>query len=795
MAYTIEQHQQALEKAKAAGDAASVAVISQRIKDLQATQQSGGSSDPIASKHLAAFDKASNASDIDSADVIAQRYRAARPTWSREAALKDPMWVHNARTLYKDANGQDFKGKDEEAAQWLENYMSDFNYRVAGIGVDNARGTADIALSIKNFSPQGKAAFLASMDDFDALPMSLQGTGEMGKRVLTDPTTYIGIGTGGVGTAVAQGGKAAAKEGLKEAIKFGAKQVAKAGAIGAAEGAAYGAGTDALRQTAEIGAGRKDQYDTGEIGKSAVLGAGIGGVGGAVVRGVIDSPTILKGANRLKVDNNAAAGRLAERFQRLQDTQGFNLGETNDITDKGAKQAIGTAHSEIAQEVNDQARLLRDSLDPLQATGRADRDARLLAQQALRSARTKEKAYTSSDRIDAVQKLVGSTQEGARLVDLLKERNELYRVTNRGLRGGVSRVTEKFNPFARPGRFSDSGLAYLPAVAGHLYGGLHTAGQSLLAQGAVVGGGRLIDKLTGRSSLPRLFMKQNLGRAAEGDLGGRLPSVLDANNAELAAQNEAKQFKDNLKRLAANASFQARMDKQLQQQTNQLVRTRTGIGKQFNSEQAKAAKAEQVAVGQKLKEQMQWQKERTRLLNAEQKAKTAADRQKVVDQRRQLDLVYKQMRVQQALEKQQAQQIINAIGGPAALKKAMKPLGQTLSEKAGPKPKSAAPKPKANGGDDNPIRNQQRWEYRKNQIIQMEKDAREAATSAPNDTIKRAINRAVDAFQRVKNSHSQRMEAYEAARDKATNNTELQYIEDSLDALARVFERKTKKKT
>ena len=89
-------------------------------------------------------------------DTVAKAYKEGRsmmsgvpqaPSGPRDAssALTDPEWAKKGRTLYKESNAQDFQGSDEEAAKWLNNYLYDFNYRLAGVGADNARGTLDTA--------------------------------------------------------------------------------------------------------------------------------------------------------------------------------------------------------------------------------------------------------------------------------------------------------------------------------------------------------------------------------------------------------------------------------------------------------------------------------------------------------------------------------------------------------------------------------------------------------------------------------------------------------------------------
>lgn len=785
MAYTIEQYQKALGQAQAAGDDAAVADLSKRMEGA---------------RYLDAYHRAAADNNIEATEDLAQRYRETRGSWSRADARSDPMWVKNARTLHKDVTKKDFTGDDQEAADWLSDYMSDFNYRLvplevpeglplplpgmstminmAGKAIGAEKGTLNIASDVQNFSKEGKAAFLAAMDDFDALPASMEGTGELAKRVVTDPSTVVGAGTFGIGTGVAQGAKEVAKQGLKQALKFGAKQAAKAGAISAGEGAVYGGTSEALRQKAEIGAGGREDYDPEQIAKSAGTAAAVSGVAGTVLRGAVDTPTILKGANKLKVDDQSAAGRVAERLKKLQDNEGFNLSKTDDQAEDGPKQAIGTLHSEISQEITDNARLLEETLRPNKAPNTAERERRLLAQQALRTARSKEKAFTSSENVEALQKLIGDTREGARLVDLVKERNELYRIHNRGYKGGVSQVTDEFMPFmGKASRLGGNNHAVNTAAS--LYGGYLTGGHSLIGQAAVFGTGRVIDGFTGRRSLAKLYMKQNLGKAGSNSYD-HLPSALDAKNAATATKAEAKQFKDNLRAVNAKTSLQTRMERQLQKQTDSLVRTRTGLNKQLERQTA----AQQIAEQKVLKD---WQKQRAALNKAEQAAKNAAEREKVQVKRRELDAAHKKDREEQTI----AKQIVMSIGGPAALRKAMK----------APKPGNAPLQPRAKTLSDqkvidpNPIRNHERWANGMERIRGMEQSARDAAKSAPSEKVGRAINRAVDAFQRIKSSsHADRMEAYEAARAVAKNEEELLFIEDHLDQLARILEHKKKKK-
>lgn len=243
-----------------------------------------------------------------------------------KAALSDPEWAKKGRVIYRENNGEDFTGSDQEAAQYLNDYLYDFNYRLAGVGADNARGTLDTAAQISGYSDEGKKAFVEAQTQFDSkMKTTPYGLWEATKRVATDPTTYIGLGTFGVGTAASQGVKLAAKEGVKELAKIGAKSAAKRGAvIGATEGAVYGATSDLGQQQAMVNAGGQDAIDPMQTLQSAGIGAATGGVlggaGGAVVGGIAGRNPTVKAARQLAADEQKAL-RGAEITQNIADVQ------------------------------------------------------------------------------------------------------------------------------------------------------------------------------------------------------------------------------------------------------------------------------------------------------------------------------------------------------------------------------------------------------------------------------------------------------------------------------------------
>lgn len=177
---------------------------------------------------------------------------------------QDKDWVTASREIYKMNNGKDFQGSPEEAAQYGLDTMGWFNYNLPAMGIDAAR--------LRSVPQRQKEAFLYLMDTYDNLNMSWGGVGRAVKGMATDPTNLIGLGTLGIGSIGVSGAKAATKLGIKQLLKQGLRT----GAVAGVEGGIY-AGTDnAIRQSVEVTAGRKDSVSGAELGASVAAGAGTG---------------------------------------------------------------------------------------------------------------------------------------------------------------------------------------------------------------------------------------------------------------------------------------------------------------------------------------------------------------------------------------------------------------------------------------------------------------------------------------------------------------------------------------
>lgn len=199
------------------------------------------------------------------------QYGAVQDEIDPDTLSQDKDWLQASRTLYKMNNGEDWKGSEQDLAEYGLDLMGWFNYNLPAMAVNAQR--------VREADQNQKEAFLYLMDSYDNLDMSWGGVGRFFKGALSDPTTYVGLGTLGIGTAAAQGGKAATKEGLKALLKQGLR----AGTVAAVEGGMYAGVDNTARQSIEVAAGRKEEIDGRETLESVGLGSAIGLVGGTAL--------------------------------------------------------------------------------------------------------------------------------------------------------------------------------------------------------------------------------------------------------------------------------------------------------------------------------------------------------------------------------------------------------------------------------------------------------------------------------------------------------------------------------
>ncbi len=170
----------------------------------------------------------------------------------------------------------------EEFAQWGIEHIGWLNYHLPSLGIQATK----LGFKAKS-NPQAAHAFLHLLNTYGELPMfTWKGTKRFFNGVLQDPTTYVGLGTLGVGLLgkkfVNIGGKGALKSMIRAAVD------PKAAAV--YEGALYSGVDDFFRQKVAIEAGPdveggQDKY---HYGRGAMAGAfGAGGAGALIGTGEI----------------------------------------------------------------------------------------------------------------------------------------------------------------------------------------------------------------------------------------------------------------------------------------------------------------------------------------------------------------------------------------------------------------------------------------------------------------------------------------------------------------------------
>ncbi len=187
----------------------------------------------------------------------------------RESLAKNPDHLNASRILYKWSTGQDFQGSDQELADYGLEYHY-HTYNLTTMGVDG------VMFSAAPEEPKKALAYI--LTEGEKLGWSYSGFYDAAKWTLTDPLTYAGLATFGIGTVTRAGAGAIAKETFLQAAKRGF-------VVGATEGAIFGAAQSSLQQNLEITTGKKDEFSYGELAANTAAGAGIGSVVGGALEG------------------------------------------------------------------------------------------------------------------------------------------------------------------------------------------------------------------------------------------------------------------------------------------------------------------------------------------------------------------------------------------------------------------------------------------------------------------------------------------------------------------------------
>tara|TARA_R100000664_G_scaffold33951_1_gene52963 strand:- start:163 stop:2334 length:2172 start_codon:yes stop_codon:yes gene_type:complete len=303
------------------------------------------------SKEAAAYDLSRGAVRALPSQIIERDFLASQGELPEGSQIDDPYWITASKVLHDYMGHSDFKQAlqkrpgirpnqtepmtPEDYAEWGVGFMSQFNWNMSAMLINTAKladAPAEVAKSMY---------YLMETSDRTGMNFSnfTQGMGNLFK----DPTTYVGLGTFGIGVAGKVAGKQMTKAGLKQVLRdiVLSKPTTATLAVGV-EGAMYGAADDLARQTVETRVTGED-ISLGQAATSATVGAvagerfaaGLPALGEAVVRGGkqlienlqregempdvgMNAGQLFQGAEPVKVDADEAVNVLNLRAEQME---------------------------------------------------------------------------------------------------------------------------------------------------------------------------------------------------------------------------------------------------------------------------------------------------------------------------------------------------------------------------------------------------------------------------------------------------------------------------------------------
>lgn len=368
-----------------------------------------------------------------------------------------------------------------------------------------------------------------------------------GRPVNPSDIAFASVASAGIATAERLGAKGifgkSAGNAVTRPLKAGAKEATTEAIQNPLQYAGESVRTEAGFDTTEAA----DQTLQGLVGGA---GAGTGLRAGAdTVKGTVNLAKKAVPDSATPQDGDAAAD-FARDLNTVVEADGFDLNDVDPSSTDGARGAIDSVHVNYTEQMKTLIDSLKKQLNLSDTDAEAVRMDKTYANAAFRKGRNKTKNTVGSQDMKAVEDLVGNTAEGQQLLALLRKTNELTRVHNAGLKGGVSRVTDVLNPFENNSGYSNSRNIVAPLIgAGTAGAAVGTGGLSAIPQVAAVLGGRGIDAMTGRRSRVAKFIRDN--QRNQGIDSPKRPSVI-AGNIALAEQKQKQDLANRTNREQEN---------------------------------------------------------------------------------------------------------------------------------------------------------------------------------------------------------------------------------------------------
>lgn len=362
-----------------------------------------------------------------------------------------------------------------------------------------------------------------------------------------------------------------------------------------AEGATEGAQDVVQQAGTSVGTNAGLKVDFERAGANAIIGgstAGAMGVPAATGRGLAAVNRAAKAPYEVEYQDGAT--NAGNRLKGIRDEMGLNTkdGDKNRYSNEAFNELAGTAHTQISEELKAAFSKLKPELQALD-DGTVDGIMTLAeANAGIRDSKNKRKGVVTKSQYATLEKAIGGTDIGNKALALIRESNELTRLTNRDPLGGLSGAMEVFNPLSGSGQ--EKALKTLTSLAA----GTQTGGFSTAAQIGAYGGARVIDKFTGRRYPYEKFVNDFAGRDVP-ELGGeslqgiRDQQVADAQAASDAQRQAQADEREAAKTAKSNVATTLRMRQQIERRRlreEREARRAESQNKQTSNEATKADK-------------------------------------------------------------------------------------------------------------------------------------------------------------------------------------------------------------
>jgi len=258
---------------------------------------------------------------------------------NREVLIDNDDFITEARNFLEKRGGYS-KKRLQDRNEVYEQFLEHFRYQ----NVNEISAIRDLEYA-QNANKQDKTEFANLIELYDTMQSdySLETVKDFAGGILTAPSTYLGILTGGAGKLAAAGGTQASKLALKALLKKGLskeiakktlrnkinkdikKEIVKSAAItGTIEGT-VGLGQAVAQEETRVETGQADEYDMGRVG----LTTGFSFLGGTIAGGIVGKQQTKMAREAAKLSNIAESSEKAIAKKALEKAK-KTLDETTD---------------------------------------------------------------------------------------------------------------------------------------------------------------------------------------------------------------------------------------------------------------------------------------------------------------------------------------------------------------------------------------------------------------------------------------------------------------------------------